>query len=59
LFTVSDFDRKPMLSQLKAQARELKKEVRAIYMAARDPRTPWFVKALVFLSSRTPSVPST
>ena len=44
---VSDFDRKPMLSRLKAHARELKKEVYAINIAARDPRTPWFVKALI------------
>ena len=37
-----------MLNKLKARARELKKEVYAIYVAARDPRTPWYVKALVF-----------
>ena len=37
-----------MLSRLKARARELKKEVYAIYIAARDPRTPWYAKALVF-----------
>ena len=37
-----------MLSQLKARARELKREAYAIYIAARDPRTPWYVKALVF-----------
>ena len=37
-----------MLSQLKARARALKKEAYAIYLAARDPRTPWYVKALIF-----------
>jgi len=37
-----------MLEQLKARARELKREAYAIYIAARDPRTPWYVKALIF-----------
>jgi uncharacterized membrane protein YkvA (DUF1232 family) len=37
-----------MLKQLKVRARELKREVYAIYIAAGDPRTPWYVKALVF-----------
>lgn len=37
-----------MLNQLKARARELKRESYAIYIAARDPRTPWYVKALIF-----------
>jgi len=37
-----------MLDQLKARAREWKREAYAIYIAARDPRTPWYVKALVF-----------
>jgi len=37
-----------MLDQLKTRARALKREVYAIYIAARDPRTPWYVKALVF-----------
>jgi uncharacterized membrane protein YkvA (DUF1232 family) len=37
-----------MLDQLKARARELKREAYAIYIAARDPRTPWYVKALIF-----------
>ena len=36
-----------MLSQWKARARELKQEVYAIYFAARDPRTPWYAKALI------------
>lgn len=37
-----------MLNQLKARARALKREVYAIYFAARDPRTPWYAKALIF-----------
>jgi uncharacterized membrane protein YkvA (DUF1232 family) len=37
-----------MLEQLKRRARQLKQEVRAIAIAARDPRTPWYAKALVF-----------
>jgi len=38
-----------MLDQLKAHARALKKEVRAVYLAAKDPRTPWYAKGLVLL----------
>lgn len=37
-----------MLNRLKTRARALKKEAYAIYLAARDPRTPWYVRALVF-----------
>ena len=37
-----------MLDRLKARARALKREAYAIYIAARDPRTPWYAKALVF-----------
>ncbi|HET9911342.1 MAG TPA: YkvA family protein [Anaerolineales bacterium] len=37
-----------MLQQLKTRARALKQEAYAIYLAARDPRTPWYVKALIF-----------
>jgi uncharacterized membrane protein YkvA (DUF1232 family) len=37
-----------MLNQLKARARALKTEAYAIYLAARDPRTPWYAKALIF-----------
>jgi uncharacterized membrane protein YkvA (DUF1232 family) len=33
---------------VKSQARALKREAYAIYIAARDPRTPWVVKALIF-----------
>ncbi|HEX5839031.1 MAG TPA: YkvA family protein [Anaerolineales bacterium] len=37
-----------MLVRLKDRARALKAEVVAIYFAAKDPRTPWYAKALVF-----------
>ena len=37
-----------MLNQLKNRASALKTEVYAIYIAARDPRTPWYAKALIF-----------
>jgi uncharacterized membrane protein YkvA (DUF1232 family) len=37
-----------MLDQLKVRARALKKEAYVIYLAAQDPRTPWYVKALIF-----------
>ena len=37
-----------MLDQLRVRARALKQEALAIYFAARDPRTPWYVKALIF-----------
>lgn len=38
-----------MLDKFKARARALKKEVYAITIAARDPRTPWYAKVLIFL----------
>ncbi len=38
-----------MLEKLKARARALKREVYAVSVAARDPRTPWYAKALIFL----------
>lgn len=37
-----------MLENLKSRARALKNEAIAVYIAAKDPRTPWYVKALVF-----------
>src|SRR6188474_615182 len=37
-----------MLEKLKDRARQLKREAYAIYIAARDPRTPWYVKGLIF-----------
>ena len=35
-----------MAGTLKEWARSLKRDVHAIYLAARDPRTPWYAKAL-------------
>jgi uncharacterized membrane protein YkvA (DUF1232 family) len=35
-----------MLSRIKAWARGLKRDGHAIYLASRDPRVPWYVKAL-------------
>lgn len=39
----------PMTSRLKGWARSAKRDVHAIYLAARDPRTPWYAKALAVL----------
>ena len=36
-----------MLAELKERARHLKAETFALYLAARDPRTPWYAKFLV------------
>ena len=36
-----------MLEKLKHHAKSLKGEIHAIYLAARDPRTPWYAKAVV------------
>ena len=38
-----------VLEQLRSRAAALRTETYAIYLAARDPRTPWFAKALVLL----------
>lgn len=35
------------LAELKQRARHLKSETFALYLAARDPRTPWYAKLLV------------
>lgn len=35
-----------MLSAAKAWARAIKRDVLAVYLAARDPRTPWHVRVL-------------
>jgi len=36
-----------VLERLKSKARELKREIVALYLAARDPRTPWYAMAFV------------
>lgn len=35
-----------MLGRIKDWARAIKRDVHALYLAARDPRTPWYAKAL-------------
>jgi uncharacterized membrane protein YkvA (DUF1232 family) len=35
-----------MISRLKDWARSIKRDVFAVFLAARDPRTPWYAKAL-------------
>jgi uncharacterized membrane protein YkvA (DUF1232 family) len=37
-----------MLEKLKSRARVLKNEAIVVYIAAKDPRTPWYAKALIF-----------
>ena len=37
-----------MLERLKARARALKNEALVVYLAAQDPRTPWYARALIF-----------
>ena len=36
------------LEHLKERARAWKNEAFAVYLAAKDPRTPWYAKALIF-----------
>jgi uncharacterized membrane protein YkvA (DUF1232 family) len=41
-----------MLARLERWARTIKRDVHALYLAARDPRTPWYAKALgVFIAA--------
>ena len=44
----AEADRGPtlMLARLKKWAQTLKRDVHAIYLARRDPRVPWYAKAL-------------
>jgi len=35
------------LKQLRLLARRLKNEITTLYLAARDPRTPWYAKAII------------
>lgn len=39
-----------MFENLKQRARALKQETLALYFAAKDPRTPWYAKFIVFLT---------
>ena len=36
----------PMLDTLRSWARAIKRDAHAIFLAARDPRVPWYAKAL-------------
>lgn len=44
-----DEEQTPFLEKWKARARLLKREVYALYLAYRDPRTPWYGKAFAAL----------
>ena len=37
-----------LLARLKQRARALKNEAFAVYLATKDPRTPWYARALIF-----------
>ncbi len=37
---------RPVLSRLRQWSRALKRDTTAVYLAARDPRMPWYAKAL-------------
>jgi uncharacterized membrane protein YkvA (DUF1232 family) len=37
---------KPIIERLRDWAREIKRDVHALYLAARDPRVPWYAKAV-------------
>jgi uncharacterized membrane protein YkvA (DUF1232 family) len=37
---------RPLLARLKEWAREIKRDVHALYLCARDPRVPWYAKAV-------------
>jgi uncharacterized membrane protein YkvA (DUF1232 family) len=39
-----------MLVKLKQRARALKNETFTVYLAAKDPRTPWYAKAIALLT---------
>jgi uncharacterized membrane protein YkvA (DUF1232 family) len=38
-----------MQSRLKCWARTIKRDVHALYLASRDPRVPWYAKALAIV----------
>lgn len=40
-----------ILASLRAWARELKRQTLVVWFAARDPRTPWLVRALALLTA--------
>ena len=38
-----------MIARLRARARQIKRDTLTLYLAARDPRTPWYAKLFVGL----------
>jgi len=40
-----------MLERLKSHARALKREILAIHIAAKDPRTPWYAKTIAICTA--------
>jgi uncharacterized membrane protein YkvA (DUF1232 family) len=44
---VDQAEHRTVLAKLKQRARALKGEIHALYFAARDPRTPWYAKAMI------------
>lgn len=38
-----------LIQTLKLRARTIRRDVHAVWLAARDPRTPWYAKALAFI----------
>jgi uncharacterized membrane protein YkvA (DUF1232 family) len=38
-----------MLQRIKSWARAIKRDVHALWLASRDPRTPWYAKAFAIL----------
>lgn len=45
--TYGERGRLNMLEAWKLQARKLKRDTYALYLACRDPRTPWYAKVLI------------
>lgn len=41
----SNFDARSRSNRVREWAQTIKRDVHALYLAARDPRTPWHVKA--------------
>jgi len=35
-----------MISRISSRAKQLKSEIHALYLASKDPRTPWYAKAV-------------
>ena len=40
---------RPIAARLRDWAREMKRDVHALYLCARDPRVPWYAKAVALL----------